>query len=101
MAMILCLEADKYFYARNGGSYAKDANVAFSANNTYHVKIVASMTAKTYSVYVTPSGGSQVQIASNYAFRTGSPLTDDVGKVCLNSATTNNNDFKVTNHIVY
>jgi len=101
MAMILCLEADKYFYARNGGSYAKNANVSFSANNTYHIKIVANLTAKTYSVYVTPSGGSQVQIANSYAFRTGSPLTDDVGKVCLNSATTNNNDFKVTNHIVY
>jgi len=100
MAMIISLEADGYFYARNGGSYAKDANVSFSAGNTYHVRIVANMTAKTYDVFVTPQGGSQVQIANDYAFRTGSPPTDDVGKVCLNSATTNPNDFKVDNHVV-
>jgi len=100
MAMIISLEADGYFYARNGGSYAKDANVSFSAGNTYHVRIVANMTAKTYDVFVTPGGGSQIQIANDYAFRTGSPPTDDVGKVCLNSATANPNDFKVDNHVV-
>lgn len=100
MPIIVSMEANKYFYARNGGSYAKDANVSFSANNTYHVKIIANMTAKTYDVFITPPGGSQVQIANDYAFRTGSPATDDVGKVCLNSATTNSNDFKVTNHTV-
>ncbi|NLY18660.1 MAG: DNRLRE domain-containing protein [Clostridiaceae bacterium] len=100
MPIIVSMDADKYFYARNGGSYAKDANVSFSANNTYHVKIVANMQAKTYDVFVTPNGGSTVQIANDYAFRTGAPKTDDIGKVCLNSATTNNNDFKVTNHKV-
>jgi len=100
MAMILCMEADHYFYARNGGSYAKSANVSFSANTSYHVKIVGNMTAKTYDVFITPSGGSQIQIANDYAFRTGAPTTDDAGKVCLNSATTNSNDFKVQNHTV-
>ncbi|NLY17688.1 MAG: hypothetical protein GX045_01750, partial [Clostridiaceae bacterium] len=100
MPIVVSMEADKYFYARNGGSYAKDANVSFSANNTYHVKIVANMQAKTYDVFITPSGGSTVQIANDYAFRTGAPETDDIGKVCLNSATTNSNDFKINNHTV-
>jgi len=98
MAMILKMNSG-YFYARNGGSYAKSANVAYSNNTSYHIRILANMTAKTYDVFITPSGGSQTQIANDYAFTTGAPTTDDVGKLCLNSDTTAD-DFMIENHTV-
>jgi len=98
MAMILKMYSG-YFYAMNGSSYAKSANVTYSTNTSYHIRILANMSAKTYDVFITPSGGSQTQIANDYAFTTGAPTTDDVGKVCLNSDTTSD-DFMIENHTV-
>jgi hypothetical protein len=34
--------------------------------------------AQTYNVFVTPEGGSQVQIGSNYAFRLSAPTINNV-----------------------
>jgi hypothetical protein len=56
--------------ARNGGAYAAASTIPYSANGTYHFRIVANVTAHTYSAYVTPPGGSELTIGSNYAFRT-------------------------------
>lgn len=98
MAMILRMYSGS-FYVRNGGSYTRSAIVPYSMNTSYHIRILANMTAKTYDVFITPSGGSQTQIANDYAFRSDAPATDDVGKLCLNSDTTAD-DFMIENHTV-
>ena len=54
---------------RNAGFYAADYTQPYSANATYHVVMVVNVAAQTYSVYVTPPGGSQQTLATNYAFR--------------------------------
>jgi len=55
---------------RNGGAYAADATIAYTGGTSYHFRLVVNATAHTYSVYVTPSGGSEQTLATNYAFRT-------------------------------
>lgn len=100
LAMIIRVNTSGSFDARNGGAYAALATVPYSANNTYHVKMVANLTAQTYSVWVTPPGGSATQIASNYSFRTDAPATDDLGQVCIRTASAND-QMKVENHTLY
>lgn len=99
MAMLVRMYTNGQFEARNGGSYANDAVVNYSAGVRYHVRIEASLGAATYDVWVTPEGGSATQIASGYAFRSDAPPTDDVGQVCLQSSA-GANKFKVENHAV-
>jgi len=56
--------------ARDGGTYHSAASITYSANTTYHFRLVVNVTAHTYSIYVTPAGGSEQVVGLNYAFRT-------------------------------
>lgn len=56
--------------ARNGGNYAADVTLSYTPNLMYHFRLVVNISSHVYSVYVTPSGGSEQLLASNYAFRT-------------------------------
>jgi Tfp pilus assembly protein FimT len=55
---------------RDGSNYQADATVNYTAGTTYAFTMVVDPTTQTYSVYVTPAGGSQILLAQNYAFRT-------------------------------
>ena len=55
---------------RNGSSYGADVSVPYSAGTNDHFRMVVNLSTDTYSVYVTPQGGSEVALATNYAFRT-------------------------------
>jgi len=88
MSMIITNEFDAgvpYFIVRNGGDYACIEQVPIIDGKTYHLRIVANLDATTYSVYVTPEGGSETAIAVDYAFRTGAPQMDDIGQLSLTS----------------
>ena len=67
----------------------------YTANSTYHVRMVTDLDAGTYDVWVTPPGGTETQIANDYIFPSEVPPTDDLGKVCLID---NNGEFRVENH---
>lgn len=56
--------------ARNGGAYTAVATIPYAANQTYLFRLVVDVPTHTYSAYVTPPGGSELTIGSNYAFRT-------------------------------
>ncbi len=56
--------------ARNGGSYAADAALAYTADESYHFRLTVNVPAHTYSVFVTPEGSTEVTIAEDFAFRT-------------------------------
>jgi hypothetical protein len=56
--------------ARNGNGYQADSVIPYSPNTTYRFKFVVDLLAHTYSVYVTPRGGTQLTLGSDYAFRT-------------------------------
>jgi hypothetical protein len=55
--------------ARNGGSYAAASAIAYSANVSYHFRLVVNVPARTYSAYVTPAGGTEKAIGIDFAFR--------------------------------
>jgi Chitobiase/beta-hexosaminidase C-terminal domain/Fn3 associated len=55
--------------ARNGGAYQAASVIPFSLGTTYHFRLDVNVSNHTYSIFVTPSGGSEIQVGSNYAFR--------------------------------
>jgi phage replication-related protein YjqB (UPF0714/DUF867 family) len=55
--------------ARNGNAYAAVSSIPYLANTPYHFRFVVNVPVHTYSVYVTPAGGSELAVGTNYAFR--------------------------------
>jgi hypothetical protein len=55
--------------ARNGGAFAAAATIPYKAGVAYHFRLVVNVAAQTYSIYVTPAGGSELTVGLNYAFR--------------------------------
>jgi len=55
---------------RNGSAYAANYTQPYTAGATYHMQMVANVATHKYTVYVTPPGAAQAQLATNYAFRT-------------------------------
>ena len=53
--------------ARNGGAYAAAATIPYAGNSTYHFRLVVNVPAHTYSIYVTPPGGTEQTVGLNYA----------------------------------
>jgi hypothetical protein len=56
-------------YNGSAAGYAAASTIPYSAGVSYHFRLVVNVSAKTYSVYVTPAGGSEVTVGLNYAFR--------------------------------
>ena len=54
---------------RHGGSFRADQALGYSANKVYRMRMVIDIARKTYSVFVTPVGQPEVQLAKDYAFR--------------------------------
>lgn len=70
MAAIIRFNDTGSIDAINGSSYTSATNVPYTVNTSYHFKLTVNPTAHTYSVVVTPNGGSAVNLATNYSFRT-------------------------------
>jgi hypothetical protein len=70
LACIMRFNPSGVIDARNGGVYSADSVVAYTSNTPYHFVVTLNMATKKYDVFVTPSGGSPVQIANDYNFRT-------------------------------
>ena len=63
LCMILAMDPDGTFKVRDYDQYVALTEVPYSANNVYHVKMVADITNSKYSVWITPPGGSETMIA--------------------------------------
>ena len=70
LAAIVRFNSSNTIDVRNGSAYGADVSVPYSAGTDYHVRMVVNVATDTYSVYVTPQGGSEIELAANYAFRT-------------------------------
>ena len=86
LSIMIRMNADGFFDARNGDNFEKLADVAYEADNAYFVELTADMNNKTYTVYVTAPEGEKTMIAENYAFRTTANDADDFGKMFLVNA---------------
>jgi hypothetical protein len=56
--------------ARNGSAFAAAANINYAAGVKYHFRAIVNVPANTYSIYVTPNGEPELNIGTNFAFRT-------------------------------
>jgi hypothetical protein len=56
--------------ARNGGAYQAASAIPYSANVQYSFRLAANIPNHTYSVYVTPAGGAEQTVGTDFAFRT-------------------------------
>ena len=63
---------------RNGAAYSADTAVAYLPGVSYHFRVVIDLPNHSYSVYVTPAGGIEVALASNYAFRAEQSTLSDL-----------------------
>ena len=70
MAAIVLFDSSNTIEVRDGSTYSADVSVPYTAGTTYQFSMVVDVATDTYSVYVTPQGGSQIALATNYSFRT-------------------------------
>ncbi|HWZ95558.1 MAG TPA: chitobiase/beta-hexosaminidase C-terminal domain-containing protein [Opitutaceae bacterium] len=61
--------------AYNGTAYGT-STISYAKNITYHFRLVVNVTAHTYSVYVTPAGGTELTVGLNYVFRVAQASLD-------------------------
>jgi N-acetylneuraminic acid mutarotase len=69
-ASIVRFSTRGFLDARNGGAYATDASIPYSAGTVYHFRLAVNIPAHTYSAFVTTGTSAEQLLASNYAFRT-------------------------------
>jgi hypothetical protein len=70
---------------RNGSAYAAVTPVSYAVGSKYHFVMTVNPAAHTYSVAVTPPGGSAITLATNYAFRTEQAATASLNNWTLQS----------------
>lgn len=56
--------------ARNGSGYAAASAIPYFGGVRYHFRLVINVTARTYSIFVTPAGAPEQIVGTNFAFRT-------------------------------
>ncbi|WP_025743205.1 VPS10 domain-containing protein [Aquimarina pacifica] len=70
LAAILRLNKNGLFDVRNGGSYDYSTALNYVVGTTYIVRFEIDVNSKKYDVYVAAPGASEINIASDYDFRT-------------------------------
>jgi hypothetical protein len=86
--------------ARNGGGYAATTALNYTAGATYHVRMAINIPTHHYSIFVTPPGGMEVTIGSNFAFRTEQNTVTSLNNYGLFVASTATNTLQVCNFTV-
>jgi unsaturated chondroitin disaccharide hydrolase len=69
---------------RDGDSFSAVTRVRYAAGETYHFRLVEDLPAVSYTVFVTPPGGTEVLLGSNLeipAEQRGSPVLEGWGAV--------------------
>ena len=69
-AVLVRFSTDGTIQAFDGLLYRASTTVTYTANTQYNFRIFVNFTSKTYSVFVTPQGGSEKEIAQDFTFRT-------------------------------
>ena len=81
--VVIRLNTDGYFDARNGAAFEMTSQVSYQAGETYHLKAIIDVDAKKYTVLVTAPDGKEQVVAQDFVFRTGAKEIQDIGKICI------------------
>ncbi len=68
---------------RNGSAFQADQVLAYSANRIYRVRMAIDVAGKKYSVFVTPAGQAEIQLARNFSFRSQQAAVKFLNKIVL------------------
>jgi hypothetical protein len=69
-ACLVQFSVDNVIKVRNGDSYGKDMDVPYIPGQCFFFRITGNLKTSKYSIWVTPEGGTEVQLANNFTFRT-------------------------------
>ncbi|MBO9661486.1 heparin lyase I family protein [Dokdonella sp.] len=69
LAAAVSFRPEGHISARNGSAYP-GTSIAYSGGGRYRFRVVVHLRPRVYSIYVTPPGGSERTLGSNFAFRT-------------------------------
>jgi hypothetical protein len=69
LAAIVRFNPSGFIDAYNGTGYSALTSVPYTGGTKYSFGLQVNIPAQTYDVYVTPAGGSAIQIGANYGFR--------------------------------
>ena len=83
LSAIVRLNGENKFDVRDGAQYKADAELEYTAGTQYAVRMDVNIPAQTYSVVVTPDGGSEVALATDYAFRAAADTLDTFGQLTI------------------
>jgi hypothetical protein len=64
--------------AYNGTGYSAASTIPYSGGTTYSFEFDVNVPAQTYTVYVTPQGGTKTLVGLNYAFRTSATTLNNL-----------------------
>jgi hypothetical protein len=78
LAAIVRFNPSGFIDAYNGTGYSALTSIPYTQGTKYSFWFQLDIPAQTYNVYVTPEGGSQVQIGANFAFRLAAPTISNV-----------------------
>jgi hypothetical protein len=78
LAAIARFNPSGFIDAYNGTGYSAANSIPYTGSKTYSFWFQVNVPAQTYSIYVTPAGGAQVLVGSNYAFRLSAPTLNNV-----------------------
>ena len=65
--------------AANGSSFSATNTINWVSGDTYHFRVVVNLTGGTYSVFVTPPGGAEQTLATNFTFQVSATSLDHWG----------------------
>jgi len=77
--------------ARSGSAYTAASTIPYSGGKTYHFRLAVNIPAHTYSIFVTPPGGTELTVGTNFNFRTEqatASILDNFGVVASTGSNT-------------
>lgn len=70
LATTVRFNSSGYIDARDSGTHRAASQIRYAPNVKYRFRLVVNIPNHTYNIFVTPSGGSEMVVGSNYRFRT-------------------------------
>ena len=67
-------------YNASSGAYEAASAIPYEAGTSYQFEFDVNVTAQTYTVYVTPSGGTKMLVGANFAFRVATATLNNVAQ---------------------
>ena len=87
LACVVRFNASGFLDSRNGSVYMADNAIPYMEDTRYGIRMEVNMQNHSYSIYVTPEGGTEIVLGSNYQFGTEQMNIDQLNNLVINTET--------------